>query len=103
MFLEREVRRLDAQAPSVIRIRTFLSSSTSSALRISHSRLSTTASLVSKLMRSSSRMLTDPNVRFHPSDVMDCPRLGSSARDDDAGVVGEATLPTGLRVGEVRL
>jgi len=50
--------------------RTFFNSSTSSALRISKSRLSMTASLAIRLMRSSSRVFRAPDKRFQPGSVL---------------------------------
>lgn len=80
--------------------RTFLSSSTSSPLRISHSRLSTTASLVRRLMRRSSLILSNPEVRFHSEAVDVLSRSGGKILGDEGPGTGVG-VGTGFRKGEV--
>jgi hypothetical protein len=84
--------------------RTFLSSSTSSPLKISHSRLSTTASLVRRLMRRSSLILSNPEVRFHSEAVEVLSRSGGKILGDEGpgtGVGVGTGFGTGFRKGEV--
>jgi hypothetical protein len=93
-------------------LHTRLSSSTSSALRISNPRLSTTASLASKLMRRSSRVLTSIDAFFQPfSEVEpDCfdrsttreggGKLGELLSGDVLDPAGGVIARTGLRDGE---
>lgn len=77
--------------------RTFLSSSTSSALKISHPLLSTIASLASKLMRRSSRMLSiwEERLTSAPTDLRDSwvTRLGTrGARGDEGPAIGDCGI-----------
>jgi hypothetical protein len=74
--------------------RTFFNSSISSALRISHSRLSTTASLVKRLISSSSFVLSGPFCDIDNEEV------GRWVRGDDGPATEE--LSDDFRMGEAR-
>lgn len=64
---------------------TFLKSSTSSALSISKPRLSTTASLAMRLIKSSSLVLSGPEFRFHPDSERLIDFLEMRLSDEDDG------------------
>lgn len=70
---------------------------------MSNSRLSTTASLASKLISSSSRVLEWPEFCFHSASygltLVDV-RVGGGTRGDDGPAPGEASAATGTRLGE---
>jgi hypothetical protein len=74
--------------------RTFFNSSISSALRISHSRLSTTASLVKRLISSSSFVFSGPFCDIDNEEV------GRWVRGDDGPATGE--LSDDFRMGAAR-
>ena len=68
---------------------TFLKSSTSSAVSISKPRLSTTASLAIRLIKSSSLVLSRPEFRFHPDSerLTDFLEMRLSDEDDGGGLL----------------
>jgi hypothetical protein len=81
--------------------RTFLRSSTSSAVMISKSRLSMTASLAMRLMRSSSRVLRLPLMRFQSGSVMPDFRVEFRTEEDDGGVLRPENDDEGPEGGEL--
>ena len=73
-------------------VRTFLSSSTSSALKISNPLLSTIASLASKLINRSSFVLSIALIRFSPSTgfrASSATRIGMGILGDDGPAIGD--------------
>ena len=86
---------------STTNLSTFFNSSTSSECSMSKSRLSTTASLASKLIKSSSLVSTGPDARFHGLSCVTRVGIGRVGEGGPEGALDTRVLEDGEDPGEI--